>query len=66
MGISKRLLSRAAKGAFGDIEVSPLKSGACQVSVADGYALEAQNQTTDDMQVTLQSPHGPSVSWWLF
>ena len=56
-GISERLLERLRKH-FGGVDVSPLKSGPCQVSVADGRALKARYQTTDDLQVTLQAPHG--------
>ena len=26
--------------------------------MTDGHALKARNQTTDDLQVTLQAPHG--------
>ena len=56
-GISERLLDRLRKH-FGGVDVSPLMSGPCQVSVADGRALTARYQTTDDLQVTLQVPHG--------
>ena len=56
-GISERLLGRLRRH-FGGVDVSPLKSGPCQVSVADGLALMARYQTTDDLQVTLQDPHG--------
>ena len=55
--ISERLLERLRKHFWGE-DVSPLKSGPCQVSVADGRAFNAQYQTTDDLQVTLQAPHG--------
>ena len=55
--ISERLLERPRKY-FGDVYVSPLKSGPCQVSVADHRALKPQYQRTDDLQVTLQAPHG--------
>ena len=61
-GISERLLERLRKH-FGGVNVSPLKSGPCQVSVADGCALKAQYQTTDNLQVTLQAPHGRSISF---
>ena len=56
-GISERLLKRLRRH-FGGVDVSPLKSGPCQVSEADGRALTARYQTTDDLQVTLQAPHG--------
>ena len=56
-GISERLLERLRQH-FGGLDVSPLKSGPCQVSVADGRALKARYQTTNDLQVTLQAPHG--------
>ena len=56
-GISERLLERLRRH-FGGVDVSPLKSGPCQVSVADGRALTARYQTTDDLQVTLRAPHG--------
>ena len=56
-GISERLLERLRKH-FGGVDVSPLKSGPCQVSVADGRVFTARYQTTDDLQVTLQAPHG--------
>ena len=56
-GISERLLERLRKH-FGGVDVSPLKYGPCQVSVAGGRALKAWYQTTDDLQVTLQAPHG--------
>ena len=56
-GISEHLLERLRKH-FGGVDVLPLKSGLCQVSVADGRALKAWYQTTDGMQVTLQAPHG--------
>ena len=63
--ISERLLERLRRH-LGGVDVSPLKSGPCQVSVADGRALTARYQTTDDLQVTLQAPHvGVSVSGWL-
>ena len=48
----------AAEKTFCGVDVSPLKYGPCQVSVADGRALKARYQTTDDLQVTLQAPHG--------
>ena len=47
-GISERLLERLRKH-FGGVDVSPLKSGPCQVSVADGRTLKARYQTTDDL-----------------
>ena len=56
-GISERLLERLRRH-FGGVDVSPLKSGPCQVSVADGRALTARYQTTDDLQVTLRAPYG--------
>ena len=56
-GISERLLERLGKQ-FGVGDVSPLKSGPYQVSVADDRALKARYQTTDDLQMTLQVPHG--------
>ena len=56
-GISERLLERLRRQ-FGGVDVSPLKFGPCQVSVADGRALTPRYQTTDDLQVTLQAPHG--------
>ena len=56
-GISERLLERL-RNQFGGVDVSPLKSGPCQVSVVDGRALKARYQTTGDLQVTLQAPHG--------
>ena len=56
-GISERLLERLRKP-FGGVDVSPLKSRPCQVSVADGRALKARYQTTDDLEVILQAPHG--------
>ena len=56
-GISERLLEGMRRH-FGGVDVSSLKSGPCQVSVADGRALTAQYQTTDDLQVTLHAPHG--------
>ena len=56
-GISERLLERLRRH-FGGVDVSSLTSGPCQVSVADGLALMARYQTTDDLQVTLQDPHG--------
>ena len=56
-GISDRLLERLRKH-FGGADVSLLKSGPCQVSVAHGRALKAWYQTTDDLQMTLQTPHG--------
>ena len=55
--ISERLLERLRKH-FGGVNVSPLKSRPCQVSVADDHALKARYQTTDDLQVSLQAPHG--------
>ena len=55
--ISERLLERLRRY-FGGVDVSPLNSGPCQVSVADGRALTARYQTTDDLQVTLQARHG--------
>ena len=57
MGISERLLERLRRP-FGDVDVSILESGPSQVSVTDGRALTARYQTTDDLQVTLQAPHG--------
>ena len=62
-GISERLLERLRKY-FGGVDVSRLKSGPCQVSVADGNVLKARHQTTDDLQVTLQPPHG-RISFWV-
>ena len=62
-GISERLLERLRKH-FGGVDVLPLKSGPCQVSVADGRALMARYQTTDDLQVTLQAPH-ERISFWV-
>ena len=56
-GISERLLEQLRKH-FEGVDVSPLESGSCQVSVADGRALTARYQSTDDLQVTLQAPHG--------
>ena len=56
-GISQRTLERLRRD-FGGVDVSPLTSGPCQVSVADGRALKARYQTTDNLQVTLQAPHG--------
>ena len=57
-GISERLLERLRRHFGSGVDVSPLKFGPCQVSVADGRALMARYQTTDDPQVTLQAPHG--------
>ena len=51
-GISERLLERLRRH-FGGVDVSPLKSGPCQVPVADGRALTAWYETIDDLQVTL-------------
>ena len=56
-GILERLLEWLRKQ-NGGLDVSPLKSGRCQVSVADGRALTARYKTTKDLQVTLQAPHG--------
>ena len=56
-GISERLLERL-RNHFGGVDVSPLTSGPCQVSVADGRAFKERYQTTDDLQVTLHVPHG--------
>ena len=42
-GISERLLERLGNH-FGGVAVSPLKSGPCQVLVADGRALKARHQ----------------------
>ena len=56
-GISERLLERLRRH-FGGVDVSPLKSGPCQVPVADGRALTARYHITDDLKVTLQSLHG--------
>ena len=61
--ISERLLERLRKH-FRDADVSPLRSESCQVSVADGRALKARYQTTDDLQMTLQAPHG-RISFWV-
>ena len=55
--ISERLLEWLRRH-FGGVDVSPLKAGPYQVSVADGRALSARYQTTGDLQVTLQAPHG--------
>ena len=55
--ISERLQERLGLK-NGGADVSPLKSRPCQVSVADGRALKARYQTTDDLQMTLQAPHG--------
>ena len=52
-GISERLRRH-----FGGVDISPLESGPCQVSVADGRALTARYQTTDGLKVILQAPHG--------
>ena len=41
IGISERLLERLRRH-FGGVDVSPLESGPCQVSVADGRALTAR------------------------
>ena len=56
-GILERLLERL-RSHFDSVDVSLLKSEPCQVSVADGRALKARYQTMDDLQVTLQAPHG--------
>ena len=56
-GISERLLERLTRH-FGGVDVSPLKSGPYQVSVTDGRGLTVRYQTTNDLQVTLQAPHG--------
>ena len=56
-GISERLLERL-RIRFGGVDVSTLESAPCQLSVADGRALTARYQTTDDPKVTLQAPHG--------
>ena len=61
-GISERLLERLRRH-FGGVDVSPLNSGPCQVSVADGCALTARYQTTDDLQVTLQARHGRIIQF---
>ena len=58
IGISERVLERLKKH-FGGVNIWPLKSGPCQVSVADGRALKTRwYQTTDDLQITLQASHG--------
>ena len=51
-GFSEHLLERLRRH-FGGVHVSTLESGPCQVSMADGRALTARYQTTDDLQVTL-------------
>ena len=56
-GISERLLERL-RIRFGGVDVSTLESAPCRLSVADGRALTARYQTTDDPKVTLQAPHG--------
>ena len=56
-GILDYLLERPRKH-FDGVDVSPLKSGPCQVSVANCCALKARYRTTDDLEVTLQALHG--------
>ena len=48
MGISERLLEKLRKH-FGGVDVSPLISGPCKVSVTGGHALKALCPTTDDL-----------------
>ena len=62
-GISECLLERLREH-FGGVEVSPLRSGSCQVSVADNHALEARYHTIDTLQETLLASHGAALSRW--
>ena len=63
-GVSECLLEWLRKH-FGGVDVSPLKSGPCQVSIANGGALKARYQTTNDLKVILQALRGVSTSRWL-
>ena len=53
-----RALAGAVEKQFGGVDVSPLKFGPCQVSMAAGRVLKARYQTTDNLQVTLHALHG--------
>ena len=53
-GISERLVEQPRKH-FREVDISSLKSGPCQISVADGRAPKARY---DDLQVILQALHG--------
>lgn len=54
--ISERLLKRLREH-FRGSKVSSLKDWPGQVWAADGRGLEAWDQTTDDLQATLQASH---------
>ena len=59
-GIAECLLKLLRKY-FGGLDVSPLKSRPCQVSVANGGALKARYQTTNDLKVCIPLRRVPGL-----